>query len=192
MKPKQTRKPGISDRCQTPPEEALPCILPHLVRLGDGITIWDSCAGMDQLSFGLAEALPKDRIIATDILDYHTGRIVNRDFFNWQPEHWDIQIANPPGTQKYKWLKHSFELNKPFGLLVPVDTLGAIQFQSLAKKFGCTVMLLDHRINYFMPLKGYTGKGAQFSSIWIGWQLFFEPSIVSIIFGSVTQVKRSK
>ena len=41
------------------------------------------------------------------------------DYFNEEPEIWDIQITNPPFSKKKEWFTRAKILNKPFIILVP-------------------------------------------------------------------------
>lgn len=68
------------------------------------------------------------------------------------------------GTAKY-------QLGKPFALLMPVEVLGAKSAQRNFKAHGIEVILLDKRVNFKMPEKGWLGSGAQFPTAWFTWGL---------------------
>jgi hypothetical protein len=72
---------------------------------------------------------------------------------------------------KYPWLERSYELGRPFALLLPVETLGAASCQRLINLYGVEVILMDKRINFKMPNKGYSGKGSDFPTYWHTWGL---------------------
>jgi hypothetical protein len=178
MKPKMNYKESSYDTCQTP-AYALAPLLPYLN--GCGI-IWESASGEGLLATALADYHGSNYVIATDIL---TGV----DFFTWEPYIWNIQVTNPPYSIKYEWLKHSFELDKPFALLMPVEMMGAMKWQDLVKHYGITVMLLNRRINFEMPNKGYSGGGAQFPVAWYMWRITQTSGKPDIIFGEIKQEK---
>ena len=46
-----------------------------------------------------------------------------KDFFKYEPEEWDILISNPPYSIKDAIIKRVYELNKPFALLLPLNSL---------------------------------------------------------------------
>lgn len=141
------------DQCQTPPYALTP-LLPYIPTEN---VIWESASG-DGL---LARALNAFgySIVATDILS-------GFNFFDdWTPEY-DVQITNPPHSVKYKWLEHSCEIGKAFALLMPVEMMGAAKGQRLMEKYDIEVILLDARVDFKMPLKGWLGKGAQFPVAW--------------------------
>lgn len=156
------------DHCQTP-IYALQPLLEHITCKKDAI-IWESAAGELQLlakgllSFGFT-------VIATDLA---YGEEYN--FFTYQPKRYSIQLTNPPYGIKYLWIDRSFELNKPFALLVPIDTLAALKYkkakQAAYLRTGIKPVIIspDKRINFYMPNKGSSGT-AQFSTVWITWKL---------------------
>jgi hypothetical protein len=148
------------DCCQTP-GYALKPILSYLTQFYG--PIWEPACGDGILGAELNLAF-SNRIIETDIL---TGD----DFFQKQPDNWDVQVTNPPYSVKYKWIKRSYELGKPFALLMPVDVIGAKTAQLLFAQYGVEIILMDKRINYIMPHMGLNGHGAHFSSAWFTWGL---------------------
>jgi len=163
MKPKtnrsgKTSKSATYDRCQTPfyaVDPILPYLKPEWV-------VWESAAGEGQIVAKLR--VEGFTVLASDIL---TGT----DFFDCSQVRWDVQITNPPYSTKYRWLERSYQLGKPFALLLPLETLGAAKGQRLFKEYGIEIILLDKRINFKMPNRGYSGSGAQFPTAWFTWGL---------------------
>ncbi len=43
-----------------------------------------------------------------------------KDFFNYEPEKWDIIISNPPFTNKKLFFQRALEFKKPFALIIAV------------------------------------------------------------------------
>lgn len=178
MKPKQNRagtksKSHTYDRCQTP-YYALDPLLPYLECFkisyklknldGKPFVIWESACGDGQIVKKLRLEDHTNEIIATDILTGH-------NFFTYEPKEWSIQITNCPYSIKYDWLRRSYELQRPFALLLPLETLGAATAQKLFSEYGIEIILLNKRINFNMPNKGYSGNGAQFPVAWFTWGL---------------------
>lgn len=170
MKPKQNsgrslKKANNYDQCQTP-YYALDPLIPYLPKS----ILWESASGDGHIVEKLR--LEGFNIIGSDIL-------ADQNFFEYLPDFWDCQITNPPYSIKYDWLKRSYELERPFALLLPLETLGAAKGQKLFGKYGIEVILLSKRVNFKMPFKGYNGGGAQFPVAWftyglkIGRQLTF-------------------
>lgn len=46
-----------------------------------------------------------------------------QNFFEYEPEEYDLIISNPPFSIKDMILKRLYELNKPYALLFPLPTL---------------------------------------------------------------------
>lgn len=92
-------------------------------------------------------------------------------------------ITNPPYSVKFPWIERCYALGKPFALLVPVETIGARAGQRLMERFGAELLLLDKRVNFEMPLKGWNGSSAQFPVLWLCWQLLPAP----LVYGRITR-----
>lgn len=158
MKPKSNYKPGPQDNCQTP----IYAVEPILKFIPIHWHIWEPAAGQGNIVKALSSY--GYNVTGTDIL---TGQ----DFFKYKPMAWDAVITNPPFSLKYRFLARCYQLGKPFALLLPLETLGAKAAQVLFKEFGIEIILLNKRVDFFMPVAGYSGKGAQFPTCWMTWGL---------------------
>lgn len=71
-----------------------------------------------------------------------------QDFFNYTPaEPFDCIVSNPPFSLKDKVLKRLYELNKPFAILLPMNSLqGVGRFKSFQN--GLQLLVFDKRIDY--------------------------------------------
>lgn len=161
-KPQNNRidETGLSDRCYTP-AYALDPILPYLK---PGWVIWEPAAGGGNMvrvfeSSGFS-------VVAGDI---DTGQ----DFFKYEPARWDVQITNPPYNvrDKYRWIERSYQLGKPFALLMQLDTLGVESAACHFRQYGVQVISITPRVNFIMPNAGLTGGGAHFPVSWFTWGL---------------------
>lgn len=166
MKPKQNYTSGIytpqgMDACQTPPY-ALDPILPYL---DQSWTLWEPAAGELYLVNALYDAgFHQEQVIASDIM-------TAQNFFDYVPdEDWDCLVTNPPFGIKYEWMERCYEFDKPFALLLPLETLGAKAAQTLFKRFGVEIVLMDKRVDFKMPDKGWDSS-AQFPTAWFTWGL---------------------
>lgn len=176
-KPKRSSKSDPNaidprDFCQTPPY-ALEPLLPYLPA---GKTIWEPACGEGYIAAELQRN--GHTVIASDLR-------VGVNFFETNMEGWGVQVTNPGYSIKYKWLKRSYELGKPFANLVPVDVLGAASAQKLFEQYGFQIMLLNHRVNFKMPNLGWRGSGAQFPVMWLCWNLLPQDTML----GKITPVK---
>lgn len=175
MKPKQnqkqdTDKSDLRDRCETP-SYAVDPLLPYLNPLWQ---YWEPACGSGRIV----------RTLERHGYDVKGGDLLYGDnFFQQEPFRWDALITNPPYSIKPQWIKRCYELGKPFALLVPVETIGGGGVQKLMEQYGAEIMLLNRRVNFYMPIKGLTGKGAQFPVLWFCWKLLPAP----IVYGKITQ-----
>jgi len=162
-KPKRNYKPGKLDDCQTP-GYALDPVHKWLLKDSKNITIWE-CASGDGLIVNNLRERGFYNIIHTDI---KTGF----DFLTEEPDFdFGCIITNPPYSLKFDWIERCYELNKPWALLLPVETIGAAKAQ---KSFSSCVLdigiiYMSKRVNFKMPNKGYDGGGAQFPVAWYVW-----------------------
>ena len=149
---------GGLDFCQTPPYALLP-LLPYLPTHW---TLWEPARGE-----GYLEAALKDK----DFSVVSSCILAGQDFFEYTPDGWDVLVTNPPFSIKYDWLERCYELGKPFALLLPVETLGTQSGQYQFAEHGIEIILIDKRINFKMPEKGWEGSGSQFPTAWFTWGL---------------------
>ena len=70
-----------------------------------------------------------------------------KDFFTYEPEHWDILISNPPFSKKDAVLEKAYSFNKPFALLLPVNTIqGKARFDIFKNEIQ--LLCFDSRIGF--------------------------------------------
>jgi len=124
--------------------------------------IWEPAAGSGRLVRSFIQR--GFRVYQSDIL---TGM----DFLKVESAHGtaDYIITNPPYSQKVKWLRKCRGLGVPFALLLPVEVLGAGGAQNVIAD-GMEIIFTNHRINFFMPIKGDKGR-AWFPTAWFTWGL---------------------
>lgn len=158
------------DACQTP-GYALEPLLPYLQ--GQRI-VWECARGEGFMYEALEQSGLK--AVGSDIL---TGQ----NFFEFEPDSYSCIVTNPPYSLKFRWLERCYQLGKPFALLLPVETLGAKRAQELFKVHGAEFLMLNKRINFKMPNKGWDGAGAQFPTMWVCWKLLPQ----TIVYGEITR-----
>ena len=70
-----------------------------------------------------------------------------QDFFKYKPEYWDIVVSNPPFSKKDKVLDRLYSFNKPFAVLLPLNSLqGKTRYKYF--KDGIQILSFDARICY--------------------------------------------
>lgn len=70
-----------------------------------------------------------------------------QDFFIYEPDDYDVIVSNPPFSLKDKVLERLYSLNKPFAILLPMNSL---QGKSRYKFFkqGIQLLSFDQRIGF--------------------------------------------
>ena len=87
-----------------------------------------------------------------------------KDFFNYEPPYYDIIISNPPFSIKDAVLKRLYELNKPFAMLLPVNTIQGVTRYKYFKN-GIQLLIFDQRIGFHNPSNMITTvEGSPFAS----------------------------
>lgn len=147
-----------SDEVYTPAYAVKPIIKHISTFFDDGSIIW---CPFDEEDSNYVIELKKAgyTVIATHINN-------EQDFFDYEPEQYDLIISNPPFSLKDKVLKRLNELNKPFAMLLPLPTLqGQKRFQYLK---DCQALIFDKRINYYKNKETKEiQRGVAFASIYI-------------------------
>lgn len=70
-----------------------------------------------------------------------------KDFFTYEPAEYDVIVSNPPYSIKDAIIERCYELNKPFALLLPLDSLqGLRRYKSF--KNGLQLLSFDGRIGF--------------------------------------------
>ena len=73
-----------------------------------------------------------------------------KDFFEYEPEGYDIIISNPPFSIADDILKRLYSLGKPFIMLLPLKYLQAKGRGELFVKYGIQLLSFDKRIGYYV------------------------------------------
>ena len=92
----------------------------------------------------------------------HTHLESGQDFFEYEPKDYDLIISNPPFTKKDDVLKRLQELDKPFAMLLPINSLqGAKRFKYME---DIQLLFFDKRIGFHKSLDGKPVEGTPFAS----------------------------
>lgn len=71
-----------------------------------------------------------------------------QDFFAYEPPKWDVIVSNPPFSIKDKIIKRLYAFEKPFAVLLPLNSLqGITRYKYFSQ--GIQVLAFDARIRYF-------------------------------------------
>ena len=81
-----------------------------------------------------------------------------RDFFDYEPFHWDVIVSNPPFTNKRAFFQRALDLGKPFALLMANTWLNDRAPMQLFEDRGLQLLLLDRRTEFVQPDREVSGK----------------------------------
>ncbi len=90
-----------------------------------------------------------------------------KDFYHFEPKSYDVIADNPPFVNKWDVFKRCMNLNKPFALLVPLETM--------ERKYFCDMFKDDQHFQVIIPKKRYEftnkyenlGTKVPFKSVWV-------------------------
>lgn len=91
--------------------------------------------------------------------------ITGQNFFEYEPNKWDIIVSNPPFTNKRKIFERCLSFNKPFALLMTNTWLNDSAPKQLFKEKDLQLLMFDKRIQYSNE------KKITFSSSYYCWNL---------------------
>jgi len=133
----------------------------------------------------LLEYLPKDKVIyeatsnissqIVDFLKEQGYKVISsngRDFLEDELPEFDILVTNPPYSNRDKFLKKCYELNKPFALLLPVATLQGNKRGQWFMDKGLELLVLNQRVNFYDK-----GSSPHFGVAWFCYNLLPEKLI---------------
>jgi len=95
---------------------------------------------------------------------------INKDFFTYSPEEYDIIVDNPPYSIKQKIFKKCVELNKPFALFVPLDTLERKYIKQLVGNNDLQIIIPNCRTN-FKDNEYENNKNPPFKACWFCYKM---------------------
>lgn len=78
----------------------------------------------------------------------HTHIYTGQDFFEYEPEHWDVIVSNPPFSEKARIFERCLGFGKPFALLMSNFWLNDASPCRLFKEKELELLLFDKRVQY--------------------------------------------
>lgn len=105
-----------------------------------------------------------------------------QDFFTYEPERWDIIVSNPPFNIKDNILERLYSFNKPFAVILPMNSLqGKTRYDFF--KQGVQLLSFDARICYHTSdsMEKFI-KGSPFASAYFCRQLLPKELIVEKLY----------
>ena len=158
---------GKNDECYTPIEGVLP-ILKYIPK--DKI-IW--CPFDTEKSNFVKEISKTNKVIKSHISE-------EKDFFEYEPEEWDILISNPPFTDKRKYFERALSFNKPFALIMSITWLNDAAPKQIFEGKDMEILMFDKRLRFIKP-NGERMGSPTFSSAYFCWNFLPKQIIMEIL-----------
>ena len=136
---------GKNDNCYTPAY----AVKPVLEYIPKDARVW---CPFDTLDSEFVKLISETHSVEHSHID--TGR----DFFEYEPYHWDVMISNPPFTNKRAFFQRALDLGKPFALLMANTWLNDRAPMQLFEERGLQLLLLDRRTEFIQPDREVSGK----------------------------------
>ncbi len=104
---------------------------------------------------------------------------IDKDFFTYEPENFDIIIDNPPFSIKKEILYRLKEINKPFILICPSMMLSYKYFQDLFKN-EIQIIIPSKRINFSHLTRNEYNYSPPFASFYFCYKMNLEKDLIFI------------
>lgn len=145
---------GKNDECLTPDY----AVEPILKYIKPGDTVW--------CPFDFPDSEFVQQIVKTnDVMFSHIDE--EEDFYDYEPNQWDVIISNPPFTNKRKIFERALSFNKPFALIMSNTWLNDSAPKQLFAEKDLQLLMFDKRIRF--NCNGVVNKKITFSSSYYCW-----------------------
>jgi hypothetical protein len=100
------------------------------------------------------------------------------DFFEYEPEHWDIIVSNPPFTGKRQIFERALSFNKPFALIMTNTWLNDSAPKQLFSEKELQLLMFDKRMKFISPT-GEPNNKITFSCSYYCWNFLPKQIVMS-------------
>lgn len=146
---------GSNDECYTPGYG----VSPILEFIPKGATVW--CPFDTAESEFVKQIAPQNEVVHSHISE-------GKDFFTYEPKHWDVMVSNPPFTNKRKYFERALAFGKPFALIMTNTWLNDSAPKQLFKDKDLQLLMFDKRMKFNSP-DGRPNDKITFSSSYYCW-----------------------
>ena len=129
---------GNNDECYTPDYGVEP-ILKYIPK---DATVW--CPFDKEESQFVIQISKQNKVIRSHL---ESGQ----DFFDYEPEEWDMIVSNPPFTDKRKFFERALSFNKPFALIMTNTWLNDSAPKQIFKDKDLQLLMFDKRMKFISP-----------------------------------------
>ena len=151
---------GNNDECYTPDY----AVKPILKYIPEGSIVW--------CPFDTEESEFVKQISKQNDVEYsHIS--TGHDFFDYEPDEWDMIVSNPPFSNKRKFFDRALRFNKPFALIMANTWLNdsAPKQLFMEHKKDLQLLMFDKRME-FNQENGKVNDKITFSSSYFCWNFF--------------------
>ena len=146
---------GNNDECYTPDYG----VEPILKYIPEGDIVW--CPFDKEDSQFVIQISKQNKVIRSHL---ESGQ----DFFDYEPDEWDMIVSNPPFTNKRKFFERALSFNKPFALIMTNTWLNDSAPKQLFKDKDLHLLMFDKRMKFVSP-DGRDNDKITFSSSYYCW-----------------------
>jgi hypothetical protein len=146
---------GNNDECYTPEYG----VEPILEFIPENSTVW---CPFDKEESNFVKLISKKAKVVRSHIDS------GQDFFDYQPEEWDMIVSNPPFTNKRKFFERALSFNKPFALIMSNTWLNDAAPKQLFMEKDLQLLMFDKRMKFISP-DGRDNNKITFSSSYFCW-----------------------
>lgn len=146
---------GNNDECYTPEYG----VDPILEFIPENSTVW---CPFDKEESNFVKLISKKTKVVCSHIDS------GQDFFDYQPEEWDMIVSNPPFTNKRKFFERALSFNKPFALIMSNTWLNDAAPKQLFMEKDLQLLMFDKRMKFISP-DGRDNNKITFSSSYFCW-----------------------
>lgn len=98
------------------------------------------------------------------------------DFFEYEPNNWDVIVSNPPFKKKKEFFKRALSFNKPFALIMTNAWLNDSAPKQLFKDKDLELLMFTHRMLFLQ--NGTIDTKVTFSSSYYCWNFLPKQLII--------------
>lgn len=156
---------------QYTPRYGVEVLLPHIQHLKSK-TIW---CPFDKEDSQFVQVLTEEGFnVVYSHIDY------GQNFFEYEPDKWDVAISNPPYNKKRKFWERLLDLGKPFALLLPLNILSdsVINVTMNEREREFQLLIPSRRMRFYNAITGETGKQPTFKASYFGVNIFKQQIIL--------------
>ena len=142
---------------QYTPRKTVEILLPYIQHLKDKI-IW---CPFDKEDSQFIQVLKENGFnVVYSHIEY------GQDFFDYEPERWDVIISNPPYKNKIMFWERCLNFTKPFALLLPINILSdsIINVTMKGREDEFSLLIPSRRTKFDNAKTGEVGKQPTFKA----------------------------